>query len=263
MASSTRQARIVAQAALDALGNVNLATATELFAAANALHSSKQLRAALSDPSAEAASKEQLVHKVFGAKVSKEVVSVLVSVVQARWSSPRDMADSMESLGVRALARSSKNLDGLQTELFEIQQLVSSDPELELSLSSTRATGEQKQALVARLLNDKTSEAALELSLQAVQSKTYKRFAEVLEQYGFWIAEFAGESVAHIRVARELSQPQLDRLTKALAGYFGRELQINVEVDPEIIGGVHIAINGEVLDATVLTKLQNARLQLG
>ena len=263
MASSTRQARIVAQAALDALGNVNLVTATELFAAANALHSSKQLRAALSDPSAEAASKEQLVHKVFGAKVSKEVVSVLVSVAQARWSSPRDMADSMESLGVRALARSSKNLDGLQTELFEIQQLVSSDPELELSLSSTRATGEQKQALVARLLNDKTSEAALELSLQAVHSKTYKRFAEVLEQYGFWIAEFAGESVAHIRVARELSQPQLDRLTKALAGYFGRELQINVEVDPEIIGGVHIAINGEVLDATVLTKLQNARLQLG
>lgn len=263
MASSTRQARIVAQAALDALGNVNLATATELFAAANALHSSKQLRAALSDPSAEAASKEQLVHKVFGAKVSKEVVSVLVSVVQARWSSPRDMADSMESLGVRALARSSKNLDGLQTELFEIQQLVSSDPELELALSSTRATGEQKQALVAKLLSDKTSEAALELSLQAVYSRTYKRFAEVLEQYGFWIAEFAGESVAHIRVAKELSQPQLERLTKALAGYFGRELQINVEVDPEIIGGVHIAINGEVLDATVLTKLQNARLQLG
>ena len=263
MASSTRQARIVAQGALDALGSVNLATATELFAAANALHSSKQLRAALSDPSAEATGKVQLVQKVFGSKLSSEVVSVLTSVAQARWSSARDMADSMESLGVRALARASKDLDGLQTDLFEIQQMVSSDPELELALSSTRATGEQKQALVSRLLSSKVSDSALALAMQAVFSKTYKRFAEVLEQYGFWIAEFAGESVAHIRVARELSQAQLERLTKALAGYFGRELQINVEVDPEIIGGVHIAINGEVLDATVLTKLQNARLQLG
>ena len=263
MASSTRQARIVAQGALDALGSVNLATATELFAAANALHSSKQLRAALSDPSAEATGKVQLVQKVFGSKLSSEVVSVLTSVAQARWSSARDMADSMESLGVRALARASKDLDGLQTHLFEIQQMVSSDPELELALSSTRATGEQKQALVSRLLSSKVSDSALALAMQAVFSKTYKRFAEVLEQYGFWIAEFAGESVAHIRVARELSQAQLERLTKALAGYFGRELQINVEVDPEIIGGVHIAINGEVLDATVLTKLQNARLQLG
>jgi F-type H+-transporting ATPase subunit delta len=263
MASSTRQARIVAQGALDALSNVRLATATELFAAANAMHSSKQLRAALSDPSAEAASKQQLVQKVFGAKISSEVVSVLTQVVQARWSAPRDMADSMESLGVRALARASVSLDALQTELFEIQQLVSSDPELELALSSTRATAEQKQALVSKLLSGKVSESALELAMQAVYSKTFKRFAEVLEQYGFWIAEFAAESVAHIRVARALSATQLERLTKALAGYFGRELQVNVEVDQDIIGGVHIAINGEVLDATVLTKLQNARLQLG
>ena len=74
MASSTRQARIVAQGALDALSNVNSNTATELFAAANALHSSKQLRSALSDPSAEAASKEQLVRKVFESKLSHEVV---------------------------------------------------------------------------------------------------------------------------------------------------------------------------------------------
>ena len=263
MASSTRQARIVAEGALDALGGVTLRTATELFAAANALHSSKKLRAALSDPSAEAASKEQLVRKVFGSKLTGEVVKVLIISANERWSSPRDMADSIESLGVRAIARSTKDLDGLQTELFEIQQLVSSDSELELALSATRATGEQKQKLVARLLAGKVSEAASELSSQAVYSKTYKRFAEVLEQYGLWIAQFAAEAVAHIRVAKALSESQLDRLTKALSRHFGKELRVNVEIDTEVIGGVHIAINGEVLDATVLTKLQNARLQLG
>jgi F-type H+-transporting ATPase subunit delta len=263
MASSTRQARIVAEGALDALSGVTLRTATELFAAANALHSSKKLRAALSDPSAEAGSKEQLVQKVFGSKLSSEVVKVLIICANERWSSPRDMADSIEALGVRAVARSTKDLDGLQTELFEIQQLVGSDPELELALSATRATGEQKQKLVARLLAGKVSETASELSTQAVHSKTYKRFAEVLEQYGLWIAQFAGESVAQIRVARALSEAQLERLTKALSSHFGKELQVNVEIDPEVLGGVHIAINGEVLDATVLTKLQNARLQLG
>ena len=263
MASSTRQSRIVAEGALDALGSVKLATATELFAAANALQSSKHLRSALSDPSAEAASKEQLVHKVFGPKLSGEVVQVLIAVAKARWSSPRDMADCLESLGVRAIARSSNDLDGLQTELFEIQQVVTSDSELELALSSTRANGDQKQALVSKLLQGKVSETSAALAQQAVYSKTFKRFAEVLEQYGLWIAQFAGESVAHIRVAKALSPAQLERLTKALAGYFGKELQINVEVDEEIIGGVHIAINGEVLDATILTKIQNARLQLG
>ena len=69
-----------------------------------------------------------------------------------------------------------------------------------------------------------------------------------------WIAEFAGESVANIRASKELSEDQLSRLSSALTKVFGRELQLNVEIDQEIIGGLHITVNGEVLDATVLDK---------
>jgi len=83
-----------------------------------------------------------------------------------------------------------------------------------------------------------------------------------MEQYGLWLAEFAGESVAHITVARQLSEEQLSRLGNALSKAFGRELQLNVEVDEEVIGGVHVTVNGEVIDGTVLKKLVNARLQL-
>ena len=179
-----------------------------------------------------------------------------------RWSATRDIAAALEQAGVRAVASQSKDLDALQTELFEIGQLSSHDAELELALSSTRASQEGKADLVGKLLGKKVSEAALVLARQAVSSRSYKRFAEVMEQYGLWLAEFAGESVAHITVAKQLSAEQLERLGKALAKAFGRELQLNVEVDEEVIGGVHVTVNGEVIDGTVLTKLVNARLQL-
>jgi F-type H+-transporting ATPase subunit delta len=179
-----------------------------------------------------------------------------------RWSATRDIAAALEQAGVRAVASQSKDLDALQTELFEIGQLSSHDAELELALSSTRASQEGKADLVGKLLGKKVSEAALVLASQAVSSRSYKRFAEVMEQYGLWLAEFAGESVAHITVAKQLSAEQLERLGKALAKAFGRELQLNVEVDEEVIGGVHVTVNGEVIDGTVLTKLVNARLQL-
>jgi F-type H+-transporting ATPase subunit delta len=115
---------------------------------------------------------------------------------------------------------------------------------------------------VEKLLAGKVKPDALALAKQAVFSRTYKRFAEVIEQYGLWIAEFAGESVAHVKVARAISKEQLTRLSAALAKAFGRELQLNVEIDPEILGGVHVTVNGEVMDGTVITKLVNARLQL-
>jgi len=263
VASSTRQSRLVAEQELSKLGKVGLLTTSELFAATNALLSSPQLRSALSDPSAQAAGKSKLVEAVFGPKFSKETVGLLGKMAQMRWSATRDLALTAEALGVRAAAAASQDIDTVQAELFAVGQLVSSDPQLELALSSTRASVEAKMALVAKLLNNKATETTNILAGQAVHSRTFKRFAEVLEQYGMWIAEFAGESVANIRASKELSEEQLTRLSAALTKVFGRELQLNVEIDQEIIGGLHITVNGEVLDATVLTKLQNARLQLG
>jgi len=261
MASSTRQSRLALQEKLDKLSGIDLKLAGELFTISNAIQQSAQLRSMLSDPSAEAASKEKVVDAVFAGAMdaAKDLAKAAAGM---RWSATRDIAAALEQVGVRAVASQSKDLDSLQTELFEIGQLSSHDAELELALSSTRASKEGKADLVGKLLGKKVSESAFVLASQAVYSRSYKRFAEVMEQYGLWLAEFAGESVAHITVARQLSEEQLTRLGNALAKAFGRELQLNVEVDEEVIGGVHVTVNGEVIDGTVLKKLVNARLQL-
>ena len=261
MASSTRQSRLALQEKLDKLSGIDLKLAGELFAISNAIQQSAQLRSMLSDPSAEAASKEKVVDAVFAGAMDA-AKNLAKAAAGMRWSAARDIAAALEQVGVRAVASQSSDLDSLQTELFEIGQLSSHDAELELALSSTRASKEGKADLVGKLLGKKVSESALVLASQAVYSRSYKRFAEVMEQYGLWLAEFAGESVAHITVARQLSEEQLSRLGNALAKAFGRELQLNVEVDEEVIGGVHVTVNGEVIDGTVLKKLVNARLQL-
>lgn len=262
MASSTRASRIAAGDALGAISNVSLTTALELFAASNALHQSAPLRSALSDPSAEAAKKEQVVRSVFGAKFNSDVQGLLLAVARLRWSSSRDLPATLEQLGVRVIARLSPDIDQLQAELFSVEQLASSDGELELALSSSQATAEHKQALLSALIKGKVSDLTMALATQAHESRSYKRYAEVIGQYGVWVAEYAGESVARIRVARPLSDQQLTRLANALNVAYGKKLQINVELDPSVIGGIHIAVAGEVIDATVLTKISNARLQL-
>lgn len=262
MASSTRQSRQALQQQLDKLSGVDLKLALELFAVSNALQQSSQLRSLLSDPSAEQQTKDGAVNKVF-AGLGDHARELARAGAAMRWSATRDLAAAFEVLGVRAVAAQSKNLDALQSELFEIQQLSGKDAELELALSSTRASAEDKEQLIVKLLSGKASEDAQALARQAVYSRSYKRFAQVVEEYGLLLAEFAGESVAHVRVAKALSQDQLDRLCAALAKAFGRELQLNVEIDTEVLGGVHVTVGGEVIDGTVLTKLVNARLQLG
>mgnify|MGYP002654666653 FL=1 len=143
MASSTRASKIAAGEALNAISGISLSTALEIFAASNALQQSSQLNSALSDPSAEAAGKEQLVKAVFGAKFSPEVQALIHKVANLRWSASRDLPATLEQLGVRVIARLSKNIDELQAELFAIEQLAASDGELELALSSSNGTVDQ------------------------------------------------------------------------------------------------------------------------
>ena len=264
MASSTRQSRLASEGFLAGVSAHSLELAGELFVIANALQSSQQLRSLLSDPSAEGNSKDQIVSRVFG-KLSASSQELAKQMAKLRWSATRDLADAAERLGVRtvaAVASKAGSIETLQSEIFQMGEVAASDSELELALSATRVTAQVKQQLISTLFASKVSPAALLLAKQATESKTDKRFAAVLETYGAWIAQFAGESVAKIRVAKPISEAQVERLSKALAAAYGKNLQVNVEVDPSVIGGVHVAVEGEVIDATVLSKLTQARLQL-
>jgi F-type H+-transporting ATPase subunit delta len=262
VASSTRAAKLAAEQALGSLSGLTLETAAELFAVANALQESAQLRSILTDPSAAVAGKEKVIRSVFGSKLSDASLNLTITLAKLRWSATRDIAKVAEQLAVRVVAGVSADAHVLQAELFSLEQVIAQDNELELALSSNRASAEQKQALIKSLVSGKLSAQAELLVLQAVLSHSVKRYAAVLENYGSWLAQVAGESVALITVAKPLSDDQLQRLTNALTASFGRKLQLNVEVSEDVIGGVHVAVNGEVIDATVLTKLNHARLQL-
>ena len=68
--------------------------------------------------------------------------------------------------------------------------------------------------------------------------------------------------MASVTSGSELSQAQMDRLGAILQQTYGRELQLNVTVDPEIIGGLRIQVGADVVDSTVLAKLADARRRL-
>jgi len=242
---------------------VSLKTAQDLFDAAVALDNSIQLRGALSDPSADAARREKLSKEVFKG-LSAEALKVIQVLVGLRWSRARDLAISCESLAVTAVAMQldSKSLQSVGEELYAVQALIESNGELELAMSTTRAEPAAKQRLLQKLLSKKLSESAELLVLQAVNFAHKSSFSQLLRKYGELLAEQASRKIATVTVAKPLSDKQLTDLQKKLAKAFDSDLNINQEVDETILGGMRIQVAGEVIDATVASKLNKARLQL-
>lgn len=266
MASSTRQSRAaLAESTSVILGSADLQVARELLVASSSLHASVQLRSALSDPSAQSDSKQQLIQAVFGKKMSAITAQVLNAIVSQRWSKPRDLADTAEIVAVRlvaSLVSKAGSTAKLLDEIFAVQQILNSDAELELALSSSQASAETKQQLLLRVFGGKLSQEAELLLLESVRSRAAKHSADVIGKYADLIAEFSAESVAEVRVARPLSANQVSKLQAALSTRFGRNLSLNVVLDESVVGGVRVAVGGQVLDATVQTKINHAKLQL-
>jgi len=59
-----------------------------------------------------------------------------------------------------------------------------------------------------------------------------------------------------------LTDEQANRLQTGLNALYGRELKVNIKVDPALIGGIRVQVGDEVLDASVVARLAELRRQL-
>ena len=75
-------------------------------------------------------------------------------------------------------------------------------------------------------------------------------------------AEARKRAIAHVTVARPLSDDQSQRLRGALSRQVGRDVTLQVVVDPAVMGGVRVQVGDEVIDGTVSHRLAAAERQL-
>ena len=242
-----------------------LAHGEDLFAVTAALDSSASLRRALVDPSRSVAAKSGLVEGLFGPKVSAGATDVLKVLVSQRWADDQDLGDAIESLAVEAIlasAEASGRLDDLEDELFRFGRIVAAEPGLRDALSAHGGDEIAKAALVEALLEGKASPETIRLARQAAIFPRGRRFSQVLESYLAIAAKRREQLTALVTAAVPLDEVQLQRLESALGRIYHRVVLVNVVLDPAVVGGIRVQVGDEVVDGTILRKIQEAERAL-
>ena len=236
-----------------------------LFAVVRLLDGSGQLRRTLADPTTPARNKEELLDSLLGSQLEPLPMQVLKEAVGQRWSGARDMVDGIEVLAVQArflVAEADGSLDDVEDELFRFSRIVAHDPELRAVLTDRGLDADRKRELLDALLADKVRPATLSIVLQLVLSPRGRTLEDGLEEYAGLAADIRSRSVATVTSAVALDEATQERLASALTRSLGRPVQVQVEVDPKVLGGLLVRVGDEIIDGSTLHRLREARRAL-
>ena len=237
----------------------------DLFSMTAVLDSSASLRRAMTDPSRDAAARRGLVSSLFGSRVSEQAVAVVSELAAQRWSDERDLADAVELLAVETVVASADaggRLDAVEDELFRTSRIVAGAPALRAALADRSAPVESRAALIEGLLDGRTAEETRRLVRQAVVAPRGRTLDRSLETYAQVAADRRSRLVATVTATTPLTEEQRARLSAVLRRLYGRELHLNIQLDPALVGGIRVEIGDEVIDGSVAHRLDDARRHL-
>ncbi|MCX4548155.1 F0F1 ATP synthase subunit delta [Streptomyces sp. NBC_01387] len=265
MNGASREALAAARERLDALTDntsVDAAKlAAELAAVTALLDREVSLRRVLTDPSQPAEAKAQLAGRLLSGQVGGETADLVAGLVRSRWSSSRDLVDTVEELSATAdltAAQRAGTLDGVEDELFRFGRIVASNTGLRAALTDRTASTAAKSELLRSLLGGKADAVTERLVVRLVSQPRGRSLEAGLESLSQLAAERRDRMVAVITSAVPLSDGQKQRLGDVLARLYGRSMHLNLDVDPAVLGGIQVLVGGEVINGSIADRLDEA-----
>ncbi len=238
--------------------------AEQLFSVVDALDSSGSLRRALTDPARPGTDKGTLVSALFGA-FDPRVQDVISAFADRRWTRSNDLGDAIEDAAVEtylASAESQGLLGELEEDMFRIERLLEAERDILSALGDRSSNPDARSRLARDLFGSSVGPTTLALVERAARQPRKRRLLDAIAYYIATAAARREKSVVEVTAAVELTAAHRARLTNLLRASLGREVQVNVSVDPSVIGGMRIQVGDRVVDGTLRSKLDEAQRRL-
>ena len=158
------------------------------------------------------------------------------------------------------LAREEKAVDAVKADLDAFDAMLTESVDLKRLVRSPVFSAEaQLKALSALLEKAGISGISANFLKVLIANRRLFAVADVIRAFRALVAKFKGEAAAEVTVAETLSDKNLDALKAALKSVTGKDVALNVKVDPSIIGGLVVKLGSRMVDSSLRTKLNSIK----
>ena len=158
------------------------------------------------------------------------------------------------------LARDERSIDSVKADLDKFEAMLADSADLKRLVRSPVFSSEAQAKALSAVL-DKAGISGVSANFLKVLTANRRLFAvdQVIRAFGALVAKFKGEATAEVTVAEALSDKNLDALKTALKSVTGKDVSLNVNVDPSIIGGLVVKLGSRMIDSSLRTKLNSIK----
>jgi len=147
-------------------------------------------------------------------------------------------------------------------DLESIRQLEASGPSLQTFLESPSVLTEHKESITRRVLESHVEEIVVQFILLMLRKKRVQHLPLVLEPFRRLVEAKHGIAHADLVTAVPVDDETVSRMRAQLEALTGKKVALDRKVDPAILGGAVVTLEGRVLDSSLRQRLQDLREEL-
>ncbi|WP_341875799.1 F0F1 ATP synthase subunit delta [Defluviitalea saccharophila] len=160
------------------------------------------------------------------------------------------------------IAIETNTMDELESQVQMIHQVLESEEEFMQILQHPHILREEKMQLLKDVFSSIVSNELMGLLTLVVQKGRQEHLLEILSTFLDEVKTYKGIVTAVVISAVPLKEEQIEKIKQTLTSRIKKQIQIETQVDPSIIGGLKIRVGDRILDASIYGQLQGLKTSL-
>jgi F-type H+-transporting ATPase subunit delta len=156
------------------------------------------------------------------------------------------------------LARDEKKLEPVGASLDAVKRALAESADLrELTTSPLTSRDDALKTVAAVAASMKLDPLTANFLGVLAQNRRLSQLGKVIHAFNLLAADHRGETSAEVVSARPLDEGQIAAIRDRLKSRVGRDVAVELKVDPSILGGLVVKVGSQMIDGSIRTKLNN------
>ena len=160
------------------------------------------------------------------------------------------------------LVTEENELEDIAAEFAEVIEIAQENEELNQVLNHPKLSYDQKKEIVNKIFKGQISTDLFNFLKLLIDKKRIEFLDEIYEEFKSLVEDQENRLEVKVTAPLELSTTQKNNLKTKLGNILDKDITLELEIEPDLIGGLILKIGDKVIDGSIRNYLQEMKLDL-